>query len=319
MNINQIFEQYNSKYIELGGNIKQYGVISVKKASSSIFISMQNEQLLRLGRKGFMKLIDSNGNSCGYNGVKILDVINVINNIYIKYHNKELLLISKCGIKYKAIINVDVIENIININRYDNNKLKLSIIEFTSFIENNGNNYDYTNIDFNVTPPIRNEILEKNVVVYDDNTIKCDGKYAGFKLSEIPATYLISVIGIERGHRLYDQNLLDYINNNISNIKDRLLFERQFNIKKQQSIIYNEPKFKIRPSGKRVRLACPITNKYVYITEREAKDEIRRIAQSYGSKKKPHRCYECEHCNGWHLTSKLSSIELKFNNEIDDI
>ena len=313
-----LIEKYDGKYIELGLSIKLCGIISVKPNSGSVVIKMSNESLVRFTRKSFIKLLNTNGSSCGYKAIKIIDTMEDIDIIYSKYNNKEILLLTTCSIKYKAIILVDKIENSIHINRYGGDGLKLTIDEFNLFINTNGCGFGYSGIDFNVHVPIVNEILEKKIVVYTNDTIICQGKYNGFKLSEIPASYLIGFVGIDRGHRLYDQYLVDYIKNNLTNIKKRALVEVEIN-NKQKTIIVNKPKFQIRPSGNQVRLACPITNKYIYITEREAKDEIKRIAQSYGSKKRPHRCYECEHCNGWHLTSKLSNIELKFNKEINEL
>lgn len=313
MKMKHFIEKYDGKYIELGLSIKLCGIISTKPNTGSIIIKMSKESSLRFTRESFIRLVNTNGGCYGYKGIKIIDTMGDIDIIYSKYNNIEILLLTTCGIKYKAIILVDQIENIIHINRYGGDGLKLTVDEFNLFINTNGCGFGYSGIDFNVQAPIVNEILEKKIVVYDDNTIKSSGKHSGLKLSEIPATYLISITGMDKRHRLYDQNLVDYIKNNLTDIKNRVLIEQESNIKRQKSIIFNEPKFKIRPSGKQVRLACPIANKYVYITEREAKDEIKRIAQSYGSKKKPHRCYECEHCNGWHLTSKLSNVELKFS------
>ena len=46
-----------------------------------------------------------------------------------------------------------------------------------------------------------------------------------------------------------------------------------------------------------------ICDKIVFVSEKDAKDRIRKLSELKQDNKKPVRAYECEKCGGWHLTS----------------
>lgn len=238
----------------------------------------------------------------------------IINRIFDKYNGKYIELGENNEICGNIV--VDVSKSRIKIVKDDKrfttiSTIILTIHQFHSLIDSNGRAMGYSGIKIMDSKPVSNITIKtikpiNNIKFpneYNHNSTMGYGKYRNRKLSKIPKEYLINVWDIRCGCK--DESLITYIENNFNEINGRGMLD----------IISNSSPndFKIRLSGKQEQLACPITNKYIYITEREAKDEIKRIAQSYGSKKKPHRCYECEHCNGWHLTSKLSNVELKFS------
>jgi len=49
---------------------------------------------------------------------------------------------------------------------------------------------------------------------------------------------------------------------------------------------------------------CLTTLKVIFVSEKSADKEIKRIRKRPGKYKKPCRAYLCEFCNGYHLTSQ---------------
>jgi hypothetical protein len=101
--------------------------------------------------------------------------------------------------------------------------------------------------------------------MYTDNTLLTWGDYQFIKLRHLPADFLIFLY--ER--KCTDQNLLMYIKENIDKLKAR----RDGKIKAPPL----ELTFKL--SGKLVQLVCPDSNKIIFISQKDAKYEIRRIQQ----------------------------------------
>lgn len=110
------------------------------------------------------------------------------------------------------------------------------------------------------------------------------GKYSGKKVSELPYIYLIN---------FYDQNF------NSTNPLHKELIEYIESIRisknKQNSDI------ELSESGKMI---CKISRKIYFLSEKDARIELRRIRSMEQENKKPIRVYECDMCSGWHLTSK---------------
>ena len=112
-------------------------------------------------------------------------------------------------------------------------------------------------------------------MAYTDNTILTKGKYKFTKLCRVPPEHLISLFN--HGDKT-DLDLYNYVKENAVKILLRLNGEIE------------TPRF----------IKC---QKISFENEKEAKKEIRRIAETE-SKQKPQRAYECSKCGGWHLTSK---------------
>lgn len=113
--------------------------------------------------------------------------------------------------------------------------------------------------------------------MYNENTILTSGKYQFVSIKRVPAEYLITIY---RERQCKDPELREYIKNNMKALEAR------------RTAFFEPPPIDDFP--------C---TKIVFPNERDAKDEIRRIARTR-SEKKPVRCYECPHCGGWHMTSK---------------
>ncbi len=125
--------------------------------------------------------------------------------------------------------------------------------------------------------------------MYTDNTLLTWGEYQFMKLCRVPADYLIRLS--ER--KCTDQNLVKYIKENMDKLKAR-----------RDGKIQAPPlELKFKMSGVIVQLVCPDTDKIIFISQKDAKYEIRRIQQLVQEGKKPSRSYECKKCGGWHLTS----------------
>jgi len=63
-----------------------------------------------------------------------------------------------------------------------------------------------------------------------------------------------------------------------------------------------------------VKMICDMTGKDYFVDQKSAKEKMREIQNLDNSAIKPIRVYECNLCNGWHMTSKPHP---KFqNNEI---
>jgi hypothetical protein len=111
--------------------------------------------------------------------------------------------------------------------------------------------------------------------MYTDNTILTKGKYKFTKLCRVPPKYLIDLFN--HGDKT-DPELYEYVKENSIQILLRLNGQ------------IKTPKF----------ITC---QKITFPNEKDAKKEIRRIAETQ-SKLKPQRAYQCEKCGGYHLTSK---------------
>lgn len=59
-----------------------------------------------------------------------------------------------------------------------------------------------------------------------------------------------------------------------------------------------------RPARATGLQVCAQTGKRIYRTERRANERISHILQHGGEGNLPVRCYQCDSCGKWHLTSK---------------
>lgn len=122
---------------------------------------------------------------------------------------------------------------------------------------------------------------------YNDNSLMMFGKYKFVALSRVPATYLLRLYA-NRNHP--DKKLLKYIGDNILDIRSRLYRgERK----------------------EKVNFTC---DKFIYLTESEAKIALNSMDRHGEDAKIPVRAYECDKCTGWHLTS-IPLHEYKKNNK----
>ncbi len=130
--------------------------------------------------------------------------------------------------------------------------------------------------------------------IYTDNSVLAKGKYRYIKLSKIPADYFLNIYFKENKNGKYpDKALIEYITKNMNSILDRIDKEPE---EFDDIIGYKNV-------GKFVQLICMPTGKRIFISEKDAKLEIRRIQGLEQDGKKPERSYECEKCGGWHITS----------------
>lgn len=125
--------------------------------------------------------------------------------------------------------------------------------------------------------------------MYTDNSILTWGKHKFTKLCRIPADYLLRLTDCN----CPDNELLKYIEFN----KDAI-------IARNEGIVDTpEVELGFKFVGNRVKIICPDTEKIIFISEKDAKNEIQRIMNLTQTQKKPVRAYECTKCGGWHLTS----------------
>lgn len=125
--------------------------------------------------------------------------------------------------------------------------------------------------------------MEK-AMLYTDDTPLLWGEYKFIRLSRIPAQYLLS---LHKNGKTHDKALLRYVDENKENLKLRLVGDTP------------------TPAPS---IPC---EKRIYLTDIEAKKEIKRILKLKQNRKKPIRTYECETCNGWHLTSLPLKVWLR--------
>lgn len=111
--------------------------------------------------------------------------------------------------------------------------------------------------------------------MYTDNTIMTFGKYKFHSLCRVPAQYLLQL----HEQKYPNKELMQYIEDNMS-------------------IILAKKEGKIKAP-----ILLKPCNKITYSNEKDAKFELKKIRQNIQEHKKPERCYECEKCGGWHLTS----------------
>jgi uncharacterized protein (DUF3820 family) len=126
--------------------------------------------------------------------------------------------------------------------------------------------------------------------MYTGETTLGFGKYKGMEIRHIPKDYLLKIY--RDGHP--DTELMEYIKCNIK-IKEKI---------KEKEVKYKfEDTISVSIHGTNAKLICKDSNKIIFISEKDAKYEIRRIQNLQQENKKPTRTYECEKCGGWHLTS----------------
>jgi hypothetical protein len=131
----------------------------------------------------------------------------------------------------------------------------------------------------------------------DDNSILEFGKYRGKKISTLSTVYLNGLYGSFKTNGEQPE-LVKYL-------------EKYFNILQVPSKIEKPSIITIKQVRNKTEMFCNIENKIMYVTEKDAKSELRRIANT-DSPKKPIKTYECNSCGGFHLTSRLSNHQLKF-------
>lgn len=132
-------------------------------------------------------------------------------------------------------------------------------------------------------------------MAYTDNTILTFGEHKFTALCRVPAQYLLNLYKNKNKHP--DKDLMEYIEKNMDTLKSKL----------EGKTSYPEMDIDFRLSGRsgnNIKLVCKHTDKIIYATQNEAKNEIKRIQNiEQKNKKKPTREYECEKCGGWHTTS----------------
>ena len=130
------------------------------------------------------------------------------------------------------------------------------------------------------------------LTMFNDDTILTFGKYKRMRLIDVPNDYLIKFYNshYKREDNVHKE-LVEYIKNKgiLNPIQSKKTFV--------------EDTIGHKLIGHMVRLLCNKTNKIIFPTENDAKNEIRRIRGLDQKNKKPQRAYECEKCSGWHLTS----------------
>lgn len=110
---------------------------------------------------------------------------------------------------------------------------------------------------------------------YDDGTVLMWGPHKFTRVSRIPADYLLSL----NKANSHDKLLLGYI---------------EANKEKLESIYHGEI-----PAPK-ISEKC---EKQLFVSQKEAKNELKRIRKLSQTHLKPKREYQCPKCCGWHLTS----------------
>lgn len=114
------------------------------------------------------------------------------------------------------------------------------------------------------------------------------GKYEGILIRDVPHLYLLNLYNSLLKAKVLNINhksLIEYIEKN--------------NIFKNK----NNDKIEIAVHGNQNKLMCKDSGKIIFISEKDAKFEIKRIRDLEQENKKPVRTYGCEKCGGWHLTS----------------
>jgi hypothetical protein len=128
---------------------------------------------------------------------------------------------------------------------------------------------------------------------YTDDTILTSGDYMFTSLRNVSPSYLLE---LHTTRKTKDKELLKYIDNNLEKIKAR---------QEDRLTQGTDPGYRLM--GGSVRLTCAATDKMIYLTEKDARLELKRIKEKLRKhkKKKPVRVYECTKCLGWHLTSLM--------------
>lgn len=127
-------------------------------------------------------------------------------------------------------------------------------------------------------------------MAYTADTVLRIGRQKRKKLGEFTSDYLLQVY--KSAHP--DKDLIEYIKLYIlpavKQVKDapKNTFENEIGV---------------RLYGNRTALVCKDSDKIIFVSEKDAKHEIRRIQNLKQTNKKPSRAYERQKCGGWHLTS----------------
>ena len=150
----------------------------------------------------------------------------------------------------------------------------------------------------------------ENLYKYNYETVLGYGEYKNRMLKNIPCTWFRHIL--KSGHS--DKILLQFINENLNDIS----YCDKLNIKhnnRRDDVIPIKTDFGCKLIGKNLVITCPVTDKVVFIDEFDAKKEITKLKFLNSGNKKPHRCYECEYCGGWHLTSATNISDNKFKEQ----
>lgn len=110
------------------------------------------------------------------------------------------------------------------------------------------------------------------------------GKYKLNRLKNLPRNYLLALYS----NKSLDKNILDYIQENMDEIKTRGDF-----------LIIETKVYSPRETRKKI-VGC---SKLGYINKKEANFALRGIRENPKTDKVPIRSYECEICGAWHHTS----------------
>ena len=141
---------------------------------------------------------------------------------------------------------------------------------------------------------------------YTDDTILTQGEHRLTILRNVPPEYLLELY---KTRKTKDKELLKYIDKNLEKIKAR----QEDKLKG----LRRDHGYKL--IGKSMHLTCASTDKLIYLTEKDAKLEIKRIKKKKQKRKKPVRAYQCVKCGGWHLTSlALEEWEKPHANETEE-
>ena len=152
---------------------------------------------------------------------------------------------------------------------------------------------------------------------YRDRTTLSWGDYKNVHLIDIPFDYLLDLYN---SRKTADPKLLKYIEDRIKEDEAKKEKEEKVRIAAAKARAEEEARAaqkaraaeaaRVAEEAKPVfrklnsrRVFCKATDKIVFASEKEAKQEIRRIRVLEQVNKKPVRAYECEKCGGWHTTS----------------
>ncbi len=137
-----------------------------------------------------------------------------------------------------------------------------------------------------------------DIFQYNDNSMLTSGPYKFTRLINVPAVWLLGIYNKDQKSKIRkkgkhsDRQLIDYIERNLESIKNRV----------GKPIEENNGFGHRRRGMATIQLTCGVTDKLVFVSEKDARDELKKVKDT-SSDKKPVRFYECEHCSGWHLTS----------------
>ena len=181
-------------------------------------------------------------------------------------------MFSACNVRFKHIQNTSLIENLfiayptlIPVNFLFQYRNNISFIApFISQIENAWPDFDFISYS-----------------MYTEESILRYGKYRSYRLADVPKEYLYQVFV----SKIFpDKAFVEYLETN----KERFGF-------------FIEKKSGKAPQPRKKKWTC---DKVAYPTEQWARQAIDLIQRHpRGPKRGRRRCYYCEHCGLWHLTS----------------